>query len=821
MSLNNVDEKYEFCAPRYFDFSRKETTDEIAQAESWFQTLEGYLPSPFVSKTRSLLEPKESFSNGGSYIAVQKLIARVSFEHGERNISSSGSNETPTGKEIIKIDSESRAICTAITCPPYSPKNSKVSGNASGNHISEDAKMYDESGEAITMAVKSASDNLKVSEIPGSGYLSVSSESETESFKTACLSSESRQLNLSPVLANDSSSGKIDEIAFASQEEQGVSHVSKIGCEASLCSSLVVGSLKEGQSNVDNIAKDATISASIFCEGKQKENNNATDISKEYGTSSEIQVAVGNLLANEECGVVKKHESYVRRHGKKKTLKRPLARSQRSKPEIPSASQICTQSQYANKRQKLEGGQSSQVYNLRGHITTVKAVPTLTIPQEFHFRTEERFQTHRGAHCQAFAPVCNLRGHIPNVKAVPTLTIPQEFHFRTEERFQTHRGTHYQAFAQGGNPASPYVPLAERVLRFQFNDTERLLTRHENQPLKLTRPKEPDLVTSQRARPTRVKSSAELEEDMLANIPTFKARPLNKKILEAPTLLPLPRSMPQLPEFQEFNLRTEERAHLHPHQSCKTACGPEIKCVSASHKCSFMLDGGFRAPYGHYAPTSIKHRTVERIEEEKGPQNRFEPLEYSSDMMSMPYLRPEEVAHLQRSTQENSDLLSSAMNVLPSATTQNYGNHLAHAVAEDVHESTGFENSQHVILKENMPHPSQIISGSTQGLETLSKGIIKSESKSLFSKESTHVSEKKRKPLSEIPHSSQFGTNNREPTWKGKSSDQSPPASVQKYSVLGNPEDSLQTAAFQMKNAVFARQDSHTVSSLSVPHHMR
>ncbi|PHT40284.1 hypothetical protein CQW23_19138 [Capsicum baccatum] len=46
----------------------------------------------------------------------------------------------------------------------------------------------------------------------------------------------------------------------------------------------------------------------------------------------------------------------------------------------------------------------------------------------------------------------------------------------------------------------------------------------------LTKPKEPEFVTAQRVRPTTVKSSAELEEEMMAKIPKFKARPLNKKV---------------------------------------------------------------------------------------------------------------------------------------------------------------------------------------------------------------------------------------------------------------------------------------------------
>ncbi|KAA8517930.1 hypothetical protein F0562_015404 [Nyssa sinensis] len=68
--------------------------------------------------------------------------------------------------------------------------------------------------------------------------------------------------------------------------------------------------------------------------------------------------------------------------------------------------------------------------------------------------------------------------------------------------------------------------------------------------LTLTRPKEPEFETVQRVRSVGVKSSAELEEEMMAKIPKFKAHPLNKKILEASTLPALPKSTPPLPEFQ-------------------------------------------------------------------------------------------------------------------------------------------------------------------------------------------------------------------------------------------------------------------------------
>ncbi|AEE27612.1 targeting protein for XKLP2 [Arabidopsis thaliana] len=91
---------------------------------------------------------------------------------------------------------------------------------------------------------------------------------------------------------------------------------------------------------------------------------------------------------------------------------------------------------------------------------------------------------------------------------------------------------------------APFVSTAELMKKFQTSTRDLFV---QNRPkLTLTRPKEPEFVTSQRARPLRVKSSAELEEEMLAKIPKFKARPVNKK---------------------EFHLQTMARANQHAETS--------------------------------------------------------------------------------------------------------------------------------------------------------------------------------------------------------------------------------------------------------------
>ncbi|KAL9249048.1 TPX2-like protein, partial [Drosera capensis] len=45
-----VDFEYEFEAVRFFDFCRRETEDELMEAEAWFESAPSYPPSPFVAK---------------------------------------------------------------------------------------------------------------------------------------------------------------------------------------------------------------------------------------------------------------------------------------------------------------------------------------------------------------------------------------------------------------------------------------------------------------------------------------------------------------------------------------------------------------------------------------------------------------------------------------------------------------------------------------------------------------------------------------------------------------------------------------------------
>ncbi|GMJ09881.1 targeting protein for XKLP2 [Hibiscus trionum] len=169
----------------------------------------------------------------------------------------------------------------------------------------------------------------------------------------------------------------------------------------------------------------------------------------------------------------------------------------------------------AIKRQKLDGGRSRQILNVKPHNFPHKSKLGLT----------------------------NGSSNLSSSTAKTVSKLDRKVYVREQ--------------------AAPFVSMAEMLKKFQ-SSTRDLSFPHRSSsnmpPLKLTRPKEPELETAQRTRSVRVKSTAELEEEMMAKIPKFKARPLNKKIFEAPPLPSIPRSTPKPPEFQEFHLETMARA---------------------------------------------------------------------------------------------------------------------------------------------------------------------------------------------------------------------------------------------------------------------
>nr|XP_024400115.1 protein TPX2-like isoform X2 [Physcomitrium patens] len=208
-----------------------------------------------------------------------------------------------------------------------------------------------------------------------------------------------------------------------------------------------------------------------------------------------------------------------------------------------------------------------------------------------------------------------MKDRLPRPKNPPTLTVPREFQLRTDERAHTH--------PVDSNKASPFVSMAERVRRFHLKTPERFHTHnnnsvnetkvmeHEKGKPKLTVAKSPAFGTSQRIRPPKVKSAAELEEEMLARMPKFKARPVPKKILEAPVLPTFSKSIPHVPEFQEFHLHTMERAQHH----ASSASSSSIDSVCTSENVSKPKDFSKMRPPQLQTASRVRPSTVKSSKE--------------------------------------------------------------------------------------------------------------------------------------------------------------------------------------------------------------
>ncbi|KAI0527384.1 hypothetical protein KFK09_002984 [Dendrobium nobile] len=417
-----VDETYEFSAPRFFDFLNKETEVQIQEAERWFETSLSYGPSPFMPKIRKGRPVIDCPCDIGFEEKIQKEPEAVEAgNHGAEQDSSANAGELQITVDIEVID-----------------RNGSFG-------FASDAKL---SGSNIVRE----EDKISTSEV--------------------CLNSDSTFAF--PVLDVAAAPATITKSGQDSKEFVNGALTPKFQRPQEM-------SIPRGSRN--QTAKKA-----------------ASLIKQPSGLKPK------NCTPAQPTGAIKPQKSTTKCPG-----------SIRAKNAI---SIDISQDNQAIKRQKLEGGGFNKIHNVKAPVLLHKSKPGLSGGNEFF--------------------TLGIKGHQEQRKEV-----------------------------------APYVSTAEMVQKFQSRTREIELPQNRSfsqdtfssiqmrPKLTLTRPKEPELETAQRVRAVRIKSSAELEEEMLAKLPRFKARPLNKKILEASSLPILPRSTPQLPDFHEFHLKTMERANQH------------------------------------------------------------------------------------------------------------------------------------------------------------------------------------------------------------------------------------------------------------------
>ncbi|KAL8158523.1 hypothetical protein V2J09_000060 [Rumex salicifolius] len=213
-----------------------------------------------------------------------------------------------------------------------------------------------------------------------------------------------------------------------------------------------------------------------------------------------LMMSKGQKTARNIASLVKKNPSALKTKGQCQQSQSKSSQPASTRRDIREKSSLGTPSlaneNQAVKRQKLEGGNSKKILNIK-------------------------------------PPTLSHKSRLGSSKDTTTGALSAKT--RIEDR---------KVYVR--EPAAAFVSTAEMVKKFQSSTRDLSLPKNSvsHGTLTLTRPKEPNFETAQRARPVRVKSSAEIEEE----------------IFEAPTLPPIHKIIPRPPQFQEFHLETMARA---------------------------------------------------------------------------------------------------------------------------------------------------------------------------------------------------------------------------------------------------------------------
>ncbi|XP_031393565.1 protein TPX2 isoform X1 [Punica granatum] len=412
-----IDETYEFAAPRFFDFINGETEEDRCRAELWFDSTLSYGPSPFMARIRT-----------GRSIKVEALCDFEDAENEQKGLESSGSSATGCSLEA-KGQSQVEV------------KLEEANEQKGGNEVSVDG--------------------------------------ETNKLDQVTQASESISIGR-----------KLE--AVVTDNKENIRPAIQAGAE--------------GQTPKPSMATrngDAVLTGS-----------------KKHLTAKKIASLIRNPSALKPKVPLQSAQA--------KTPK-PASAMRNTNVKNGAATPNLAQENQAVKRQKLEGGKSRQILNVKPPVLPHKSKTGL------------------------YSGSSSISSSIMSNKAT-----------KKEGR---------KVYVR--EPSTHFISTAEMVKKFQSSTRDLSRPSANNSlthdaaaslaqgkpKLTLTRPKEPELETSQRIRSVRVKSTAELEEEMMAKIPKFKARPLNKKILDGPALPAVQRSTPKPPEFQEFHLETMARAN--------------------------------------------------------------------------------------------------------------------------------------------------------------------------------------------------------------------------------------------------------------------
>ncbi|CAL9777041.1 unnamed protein product [Musa acuminata subsp. burmannicoides] len=448
-----IDEAYEFRAPRFFDFVNEETEEDIKRAELWFETSRSYAPSPFMPRIREGRSVQiDSLCDFGNVDQQQKV--EVSTKVTQTDALNEAENTTRNYQQELE------------TKPLVKPEQSQ--------EVEDRKNSFEFKHNPTRLLLKHSFDDS----FPCNSSSLASSKEEAP-----CL-----EFHIAPGAST--------------------------ACTA------------KAQKSSTKLVAPSTVNNHVTVEACTPRAQRIPEKGVAPSSSKLLTTRKNASMMRQPSALKPKTKSPIQSSKStkgKNIIKRPGSLAAKSS----MAAEIAQENQ-AVKRQKLDDGRSRQIHNIKNRVLLHK--PRLGLTGGTGMSTS--------AAKGCLEEKSSRKEISPFISAAEMIN---KFHSRTRD-----------------------LDLSQNR-SLSNDDTASVIQRRPK--LTLTRPKNPEFETAHRVRAVRNKSSAELEEEMLAKIPKFKARPLNKKIFEAPSFPALPKSVPQPPIFQEFHLKTMDRANQHTETS--------------------------------------------------------------------------------------------------------------------------------------------------------------------------------------------------------------------------------------------------------------
>ncbi|OZJ02782.1 hypothetical protein BZG36_03478 [Bifiguratus adelaidae] len=216
-------------------------------------------------------------------------------------------------------------------------------------------------------------------------------------------------------------------------------------------------------------------------------------------------------------------------------------------------------------------------------IGAKKSTKALTVPIGFNAAEKETIASQSKRYLAPKSP------GITKVKRPPprsgNTTIPEPFKFHS-----TTRENALFEISQNSTESEPFIPLSERILKFQKKESGHLEKRHAPaQPRQLTIPLSPNFRSGNRNPHARNAKSTEEQELEEFQKHQFKAHAVNKKVLDGAGDLGVPRvkkaalTVPKSPTFQPMRSRDKlplsdnDKADLRPSNDSNKPFKPKIE----------------------------------------------------------------------------------------------------------------------------------------------------------------------------------------------------------------------------------------------------